>query len=96
MIAKTIEIDEDVRFEVEVHPNFIAVCGYTWCDEVGRPEDEDFEDAGIYCTWDEKYVGYTVSESLCSALVDMSIAEDIDEAIAILEGVGVPYVSSEN
>lgn len=42
------------------------------------------------------FSGYTLSECLCKSLMDMGIAEEWDEAIIIVEEMGVPYVTDED
>jgi hypothetical protein len=42
------------------------------------------------------FSGYTLSESLCRVLLDAGIAKEWEEAIAIVEEMGVPYVTDED
>jgi hypothetical protein len=41
------------------------------------------------------FSGYTLSESLCRVLLDAGIAKEWEDAIAIVEEMGVPYVTDE-
>jgi hypothetical protein len=42
------------------------------------------------------FSGYTLSESLCRVLLDAGIAKEWDEAIMIVEEMGVPYETDED
>jgi hypothetical protein len=94
--TKTYVIDEDTRLEVEFLPNLIKVYGYSWQDDAGREDEDDFEPAGVWCTLEERYIGYTLSECLCKALMEMGIAEDWEDAIPMVEDLGVPYETDED
>lgn len=87
------EIDE-ARLEVIVHPNVIEVTGYQDVIVLGG-DDEDEQD-GVYMTHHETYSGYTVSECLCKALMEMDKAAEWHEAIALIEDAGIKYVPSED
>lgn len=42
------------------------------------------------------FSGYTLSECLCNTLMYDGLASNWDEAIAIIEEMGVPYVTDED
>jgi hypothetical protein len=80
--------EEDVRLEVVFNRETITVEGYE--NVISLSEDEE---DGTYLTHLEHYSGYTLSECLCKALIDMDRASDWSEAIYMVEEIGVPYVS---
>lgn len=98
MILETLTytVDEDTRLEVEILHSMIKVCGYTWQDDAGYPDEPDFEPAGIYLTLEERYIGYSLAECLCKALIDMGVAEEWEDAIPMVEDLGVPYETDED
>jgi hypothetical protein len=83
--------EEDVRLEVIFNRETITVEGYE--NVVSLSEDEE---DGEYLTHLEHYSGYTLSECLCKALIDMDRASDWPEAIELIESVGVAYVTDED
>lgn len=89
---------DGTRFEVITHPNTIEVTGYQEVIILGSQDedDEDFEEDGEYWVFHEVFSGYTLSECLCKALMEVDRADDWQEAIAELAEIGVPYVSSED
>ena len=93
--TRTYTIDKDTRLEVEFLPNLTKVYGYSWQDDAGRPEEDDYEPAGVYVTLEERYIGYTLSECLCKALIEMGVCEDWEDAIPLVESLGVPYETDE-
>lgn len=74
----------------------VAVDGYRYVIELGADDDAQEEEEGVFLTSQKRYSGYTLSECLCASLIDMEIAEDWPEAIAIVEEMGVPYVTDED
>lgn len=42
------------------------------------------------------FSGYTLSESLCRVLLDAGIAKEWEDAISIVEEMGVPYETDED
>lgn len=82
--------DEAVTIHVQFHPNTIELTGYQDVTDLA----EDGED-GEYMTHHEIYSGYTLSECLCKALMDMDRADDWTEAIAMIEEAGIPYETDE-
>ena len=43
-----------------------------------------------------RYSGYTLSETVCAALIELGIAADWVEAIELIERAGIPYESSDD
>lgn len=93
--TRTYTIDEDTRIEVEFLPNMTKVYGYTWQDSCGNMDEEDYEPAGTWLTVTESYIGYTLSECLCKALIEMEVCEDWEDAIPLVESLGVPYETDD-
>ena len=83
--------EEDVRLEVVFNRETITVEGYE--NVVCLSENEE---DGEYLTHLEHYSGYTLSECLCKALIDMDRASDWPEAIEMLGSIGIEYVSDED
>jgi hypothetical protein len=91
----TYTIDENTRLEVTFNRETITVDGYEWVDAVGLEDDDSYEPAGVFLTHTDNYSGYTMSECLCKALIDMDKADDWDDAIYMIEAIGVEYVTDE-
>ena len=53
-------------------------------------------DGDTYRAHHQRYSGYTLSESLCKAVIAMGLAADWDEAIPMIEKAGVPYHTDED
>ena len=53
-------------------------------------------DGDTYRAHSQRYGGYTLSECLCKALIDMGAAPEWEQAIYMIESVGVPYVTDED
>lgn len=90
-------------FDVSLHVTFnretVTVHGYRWLDGGFHSIDEDDmdEDGGeLALIHDETYSGYTLAECLCKSLIDMDVAEDWDEAIPLVESLGIPYVTDDD
>lgn len=99
MTTQLIELEDgDTRFSVTFHPNTIELTGYQQVIVLGSgdEDEDDYEEDGEYMTHHEIYSGYTLSECLCKALMDMDRADDWAEAIAIIEEAGIPYVTDED
>lgn len=45
---------------------------------------------------DRVYSGYTLAECLCKALLEEGIAKEWEDAIYIVEEMGVPYVTDDD
>lgn len=75
----------------------ITVDGYRYLDEDMHVNDTVIAGGSdVYLMSQENYSGYTLSECLCKSLIDMQIAEDWEDAIPIVEEMGVPYVTDED
>ena len=53
-------------------------------------------DGDTYRAHSQRYGGYTLSECLCKALIAMGVAPEWEQAIYMIESVGVPYVTDED
>lgn len=74
-----------VSLEVNMGRETIGVDGYI--------QDPDGD---IYRAHSQRYSGYTLSECLCKALIDMGVAPEWMQAIDMIESAGIPYVTDED
>lgn len=88
MATKTIEIHDSLYFEVSFGHETTEVTGYEYTLEIGGRDD-------WFCTFNQRFSGYTLSEMLCKGLMEMDKADDWEEAIAMIEEAGIPYETDE-
>ena len=82
MATKTIEIHDSLYFEVSFGHETTEVTGYEYALEVDGEDD-------WFCTFNQRFSGYTLPAMLCKALMDMDKADDWQEAIEMLNEAGI-------
>lgn len=82
----------DVTIDITFNRETITAKGYEWATNL-TSEDED--DTSYVLSHQQTYSGYTLSEVLCKSLMDMDRADDWDEAINMVEAIGIDYVSND-
>lgn len=89
----TYKFPDDVTIEITFNRETITAEGFEWVANLTPDEDDD--EYGYFLTYQQNYSGYTLPEVLCKSLIDMDRAEDWDEAISMVEAIGIDYVSSD-
>ena len=89
-------IDEDTRVELIFNRETITAHGYMWDEASGDEDEDDYQPEGMYFVSENTYTGYTASECVIFALMDIGRVDDFVDGIYMIQAAGIPYVSSDD